>query len=119
MAPKEQEGAREQEGCPEPIDGAGPMVSNTLTARTLLTPPLSAILACDAGEHRLIALALFLFLGAGAFTGLALRIGGDARLVDAERWGASALWLAALLTVITVLQHWLRALAAFRSGHAG
>jgi phosphatidylglycerophosphate synthase len=56
---------------------------------------------------------------AAAFTGLALLVGGDALFVDAGRWGALALWLAALLTVITVVQYWLRALAAFRGGPVG
>ena len=51
-----------------------------------------------------------------AFTGLSLLIGADALFSDAGRWGALVLWIAALLTVITVVQYWLRALAAFRTG---
>jgi cardiolipin synthase (CMP-forming) len=178
------------------------MTSNTITAfRTLLTIPLFAILAFGAGEHRLVALALF--LGAGlldvvdgkvararneasafggmldllgdrlltftavvgliaggglagydviagitlvardlvfatlhealpgmlgprvswvekikivaAFAGLALLIGAGALFTDADRWGALALWVAALLTCVTIVQYWLRALAAFRA----
>lgn len=51
-----------------------------------------------------------------AFGGLALLIGGDALFTDAGMWGALVLWLAALLTAVTVVQYWLRALAAFRAG---
>jgi phosphatidylglycerophosphate synthase len=179
------------------------MISNTITIfRTLLTFPLFAILAFGAGEHRLIALALFLAAGlldvvdgkvararnetsafggmmdllgdrlltfmavvgliaggglagydviagvaliardlvfaslhealpgklgprvswvekikiVAAFAGLSLLIGGDALFVDAGRWGALVLWVAALLTCVTIVQYWLRALAAFREG---
>ncbi len=176
------------------------MISNSITIfRTLLTLPLFAILAFGAGEHQLIALALF--LGAGlldmvdgkvarargetsafgamidligdrlltfaavvgliaggglagfdvipgcvlvvrdlvfsslhealpgklgarenwlekpkivaAFLGLSLLIGADELFTDAARWGALVLWIAAVLTAVTVTQYWLRALKAF------
>jgi cardiolipin synthase len=178
------------------------MISNAITAfRTLMTIPVFAILAFGAGEHRLVALALFLgarlldvvdgkvararnetsafggmldlvgdrlltfaavtglIAGGGlagydviagviliardlifaslhealpgklgarvswvekvkivaAFAGLSLLIGSDALFVDAALWGALVLWVAAALTCVTIVQYWMRALAAFRA----
>lgn len=54
-----------------------------------------------------------------AFAALALLIGapGFGSFADeAQAWGGGALWVAAALTVVTVVQYWLRALAAFRPG---
>lgn len=54
-----------------------------------------------------------------AFLALTLLIAGPGLgsfADEAAAWGAGALWIAAVLTGVTVVQYWLRALAAFRAG---
>ncbi|WP_395646536.1 CDP-alcohol phosphatidyltransferase family protein [Terricaulis sp.] len=54
-----------------------------------------------------------------AFLALTLLIAGPGLghfADEAASWGAGALWIAAALTCVTVVQYWLRALAAFRAG---
>lgn len=54
-----------------------------------------------------------------AFAALTLLIAGPGLgsfADEAQAWGGGALWIAAVLTGVTVVQYWLRALTAFRAG---
>lgn len=54
-----------------------------------------------------------------AFAALTLLIAGPGLgsfSDEAQTWGVVALWIAAGMTSVTVVQYWLRALAAFRAG---